>query len=72
MTGMDWTGALITGLEGVVKVAVMSWWTKKGDYATKLREQQERLLRRVVRQWGDLLLPVFGKASIRRTVATGS
>jgi hypothetical protein len=29
-------GALITGMEGMMKVAVMSWWTTKGDEATKL------------------------------------
>jgi hypothetical protein len=63
VTGMEWTGAIITGMEGVIKVAVMSWWTKKGDYATKLREQQEKLLRQVVRQWGDLLLHVFDQGA---------
>ncbi|OLE56601.1 MAG: hypothetical protein AUG74_18895 [Bacteroidetes bacterium 13_1_20CM_4_60_6] len=58
---MQWTGALITGMEGMIKVAVMSWWTTKGDYATKLREQEEMLLRRCVRQWGDLLLHIFDR-----------
>src|SRR5215831_1300492 len=63
VTGMEWTGALITGMEGVIKVAVMSWWTNKGDYAIKLREQQELLLRKVVRKWGDLLLHIFDQGA---------
>jgi Transposase DDE domain len=63
VTGMEWTGALITGMEGEVKVAMMSWWTKKGDYATKLRVQQEKLLRQVVRQWGNLLLHIFDQGA---------
>jgi len=63
VTGMEWTAALITGMEGVVKVAVMNWWTTKGEYATKLRTQQEVLLRRVVRQWGDQLLHVFDQGA---------
>jgi transposase len=63
VTGMEWTGALITGMEGVVKVAIMSWWTTKGDYATKLREHQEKLLRQVVRQWGDVLLHIFDQGA---------
>jgi hypothetical protein len=63
VTGMEWTGALITGMEGVIKVAVMSWWTKKGDDATKLREHQERLLRKIVRQWGDLLLHIYDQGA---------
>jgi hypothetical protein len=41
----------------------MSWWTRKGEYATKLREQQELLLRKVVRRWGDLLLHVYDQGA---------
>jgi hypothetical protein len=61
VTGMQWTGALITGMEGIIKVALMSWWTTKGEYARKQREQEEILLRRCVRQWGDLLLHIFDR-----------
>jgi hypothetical protein len=61
--GMEWTGALITGMEGMIKVAVMSWWTTKGDEATKLREQQELLLRKVFRRWGSQLLHIFDRGA---------
>lgn len=61
VTGMQWTGALITGMEGMIKVALMSWWTTKGDEAVKMREHEEVLLRKVVRQWGDLLLHIFDR-----------
>jgi hypothetical protein len=30
VTGMHWTAALIAGLEGIPKIALMSWWTTKG------------------------------------------
>lgn len=63
VTGMQWTAALITGMEGTVKVAVMSWWTTRGDDARKLREQQELLLRKVIRQWGDQLLHIFDRGA---------
>lgn len=63
VTGMEWTAALITGMDGVVKVAVMSWWTRRGEEATGLREQQEKLLRRVVRQWGNQLLHIFDQGA---------
>jgi hypothetical protein len=59
--GMQWTSALIAGMEGIPKLAVMSWWTTKGDYATKLREQEETLLRKCVRKWGDILIHVFDR-----------
>lgn len=61
VAGMQWTSGLITGMEGLVKVAGMSWWTTKGDYATHLRTQEELLLRKCVRQWGNLLLHVFDR-----------
>lgn len=63
VTGMQWTGALLTGLEGTVKIAVMSWWSTRGGDARKLREQQELLLRKVIRQWGDQLLHIFDRGA---------
>ena len=61
VTGMHWTGALITGLEGIPKLAIMSWWTTKGAYATKTREHEEELLRTCVRKWGNTLTHVFDR-----------
>jgi len=59
--GMDWTGTIITGLEGIPKLAIMRWWTTKGDYAAKLREKEEEVLRLLVRTWGPLLTFVFDR-----------
>ncbi|WP_149404832.1 transposase, partial [Dictyobacter arantiisoli] len=61
VTGMHWTGALIAGLDGIPKVAFMSWWTTRGDYATKTREEEERLLRKCVRKWSDILVHIFDR-----------
>lgn len=61
VTGMQWTGVLIAGMEGIVKVAAMSWWTTKGDYAIKQREKEEEMLRKIVRKWGDILIHVFDR-----------
>ena len=41
VTGMHWTGALLAGLAGIPKIALMSWWTTKGDDATKTRQPEE-------------------------------
>jgi hypothetical protein len=59
--GMEWTGTIITGLEGIPRLAVMRWWTSKGAYAEKLREKEEEVLRVLVRQWGPLLTFVFDR-----------
>jgi len=61
VTGMHWTGALLAGLEGIPKIAFMSWWTTKGDYATKTRDQEEEMIRKCVRKWGDILIHVFDR-----------
>jgi len=61
VTGMQWTGAFITGVDGMIKVAVMNWWTTRGENVAKLREHEEKLLRTCVRQWGDILLHVFDR-----------
>jgi hypothetical protein len=61
VTGMHWTAALIAGLEGIPKIALMSWWTTKGGYATQLRKQEEEMLRKCVKKWGGLLVHVFDR-----------
>src|SRR6266487_290025 len=61
VTGMQWTGALVAGMEGIPKVAIMRWWTTKGDYATNLRAYEEEVLRKCLRKWGDLLLYIFDR-----------
>jgi len=61
VVGMQWTGVLITGVEGTVKVAMMHWWTTKGDYATNLRKKEEEMLRTCMKRWGDLILYVFDR-----------
>ena len=61
VTGMHWSAALICGMEGHIKVAVMNWWSTKGPDATREREQEEKLLRTCIRQWGDQLLHIFDR-----------
>jgi hypothetical protein len=64
VTGMQWTGVLIAGIEGRVKVACMRWWTTKGSYATSLRTQEEEMLRQCVRQWGNSMLHIFDRGYV--------
>jgi len=59
--GMEWTATIITGLEGIPRLALMRWWTTKGAYAEKMREKEEEILRLLVRKWGPLLTFVFDR-----------
>jgi len=59
--GMQWSAALIAGMNGLPHLAVTSWWTTKGVFATKLRDAEEELLRLTIRKWGPLLIHVFDR-----------
>jgi hypothetical protein len=61
VTGMQWTGAFITAMEGMLHVALMSWWSTKAENATRLRTQEEALVRKCVRPWGEMLLHLFDR-----------
>ena len=41
--GMEWTGALIAGLEGIPKIALMSWWTTKRSLCDKIARGRRTL-----------------------------
>jgi hypothetical protein len=59
--GMQWSAGLIAGMGGVAHVAVTRWWTTRGDFATKMREVEEEVLRITVRKWGQALVHVFDR-----------
>jgi len=59
--GMQWSAALIAGMQGLPHLAVTRWWTTKGIYAMKLPDTEEELLRVTVRKWGPLLVHVFDR-----------
>ena len=59
--GMHWTGALIAGREGAPRVALMNWWTTRGDYATRTREKEEEMMRTGIKKWGGILIHIFDR-----------
>lgn len=59
--GMQWTAALIVGMQGLPHLALSRWWTTKGVFATRLRDAEEEALRVCVRKWGPLLVHVFDR-----------
>lgn len=61
VSGMQWIGALITGMEGLALVALMDWWTTKGKYATKQRNQEALLLSKLIGKWGQMVIHVFDR-----------
>jgi hypothetical protein len=52
VAGMHWTGLLVSGLSGAPTVALMQWWTTRGERATERRIVAGQLLKRCRKQWG--------------------
>jgi hypothetical protein len=61
VTGMHWFSGLITGMDGSVCVAFMDWWTTKGKYAIKQRDQEMKLVIKAIGKWGNMLIHVFDR-----------
>jgi hypothetical protein len=59
--GMQWTAALIVGMQGLPHLALSRWWTTRGIFATRLRDTEEEALRICVRKWGPLLVHIFDR-----------
>ncbi|HZO71107.1 MAG TPA: transposase [Ktedonobacteraceae bacterium] len=59
--GMQWTAALIVGMQGRPHLALSRWWTTKGIFASKLRDTEEEALCICLRKWGPLLVHVFDR-----------
>ncbi|HEU5379302.1 MAG TPA: hypothetical protein VFV38_28100 [Ktedonobacteraceae bacterium] len=64
--GMQWTAAVIVGMQGLPHLALSRWWTTKGVFATRLRDAEAEALRVCLRKWGPLAVHVFdrGYASV--------
>jgi hypothetical protein len=59
--GMQWTAAVIVGMQGFPHLALSRWWTTKGVFATRLRDTQEEEFRVCFRKWGPLLVHLFDR-----------
>jgi Transposase DDE domain len=47
VTGMEWTGIILVGRDAIPTLMNMVWWSRKGDRATKQREVEKGLLRKI-------------------------
>jgi len=58
---MQWSAAIIVGLQGLPHLALSRWWSTKGVFATKLRDAQEEAFRVCFRKWGPLVVHIFDR-----------
>jgi len=59
--GMQWMGLLVAGMEGIPRLAAMHWWTTRGKFASKSRNEATKFLHRCSRMWGQRVLHVWDR-----------
>ncbi len=59
--GLEWSGLLIAGMQGVPEVATMEYWSRKGEHATNQREVEKRLLWKTSRYFGKDVVHIFDR-----------
>lgn len=59
--GFNWLQVLVTGLKGVPGLAHLCWWTTRGEKASKRREAEGRILKKVVKLWGRKVIHIWDR-----------
>jgi len=59
--GFNWLQILVTGMQGVPVLAHLCWWTTRGDTASKKREEEGKILKKVAKLWGRKVLHIWDR-----------
>jgi len=59
--GFNWLQLLVTGLKGAPVLAHLCWWTTRGEQASKKREEEGKILRKVVHLWGRKVIHIWDR-----------
>jgi Transposase DDE domain len=59
--GIEWTGLLLAGMQGIPEVIAMEYWSRKGEHATTQREVDKRLLWKVTSHFGKKVIHVLDR-----------
>jgi hypothetical protein len=61
VAGMHWIGLLVSGVSGTPTVALMQWWSTRGERATDRRVVAGQLLARCRKQWGRQVCHIWDR-----------
>lgn len=59
--GMNWLQILVTGLKGTPVLAHLCWWTTRGEKASQKREEEGKILKKVVKLWGRKVIHIWDR-----------
>jgi preprotein translocase subunit SecG len=59
--GFNWVQVLVTGLKGAPVLAHLCWWTTRGEKASKKREEEGKILTKVLKLWGRQVIHIWDR-----------
>lgn len=59
--GMHWLAVLLLGRQGPAPLAAMYWWTTRGKFASKRRQEESWLLGKCMHDWGRHVIHIFDR-----------
>ena len=59
--GFNWLQLLVTGLKGAPVLAHLCWWTTRGEKASKKRQEEGKILRKVAKLWGRKVIHIWDR-----------
>lgn len=59
--GIHWSGCVLTRMQGVASLVMMRWWTNRGKFASRMRNQHRAMLRILHRGWARRVIHVFDR-----------
>jgi len=59
--GINWLQVLVTGIKGTPVLAHLCWWTTRGEKASKKREEEGKILKKVLKMWGRKVIHVWDR-----------
>jgi hypothetical protein len=59
--GINWLQVLVTGMKGAPILAHLCWWTTRGEKASKKREEEGKILKKVLKLWGRQVIHIWDR-----------
>ena len=59
--GINWLQVLVTGMKGTPVLAHLCWWTPRGEKASKKREEESKILKKVLKMWGRKVIHIWDR-----------
>jgi hypothetical protein len=59
--GINWLQVLVTGMKGTPVLTHLSWWTTRGEKASKKREEEGQILKKVKKIWGRKVIHIWDR-----------